>query len=331
MNQATYKVALEENLLPSALTMFPNSEDWFFQQDNAPCHTARKIKVLVEDHQIKTLSRPAQSPDLNPIENLWNVIERKVDAEVVKYVVQGLQPFTVIEQEPFRVFVQDLQPNSKIISRLTLCSRIDEASKEIKKVTEAMIGVDHIATTTRRWSFIGVTAHWIDPDSLNRCSTALACKRLRGSHTFDVLAGTLNDIHSEFAIRIKIMRATDNGSNFLKAFQVFGEDENNEAVETVGGGEAAQPGQDDGEEEQEEIEEVEFVDVATILNEDDGFEYQLPKYQRCACHLLNLVSTVDALKATCSEAYKKSVLFNIWQVSSTLKQMWNIYTCSRNR
>ncbi len=76
---AQYKVVLEENLLPSALTMFPNSEDWFFQQDNAPCHTARSIKVWMEDHQIKTLSWPAQSPDLNPIENLWNVIKRKMD------------------------------------------------------------------------------------------------------------------------------------------------------------------------------------------------------------------------------------------------------------
>lgn len=36
MIQATYKVILEENSLPFALTMFPNSEDWFFQQDDAP-------------------------------------------------------------------------------------------------------------------------------------------------------------------------------------------------------------------------------------------------------------------------------------------------------
>src|SRR4029434_9626483 len=70
----------EDNLLPSALTMSPNCEEWFFQQDNAPCHTARSVKVWMKDHQIRTLSSwPAQSPDLNPIENLWNVIQRKMD------------------------------------------------------------------------------------------------------------------------------------------------------------------------------------------------------------------------------------------------------------
>ena len=77
--------------------------------------------------------------------------------------------------------MKELQPNAKIMTRLTLRSMIDDGSKEMKKpVTEAMRGVDHIAITTdcwsvRRWSFIGVTAHWIDPD-LKRCSAALACK-----------------------------------------------------------------------------------------------------------------------------------------------------------
>ncbi len=53
----------------------------FFQQDNAPCYTARSIEVRMEDHPIKTLSWPAQSPDLNPIENPWNVIKRKMDGQ----------------------------------------------------------------------------------------------------------------------------------------------------------------------------------------------------------------------------------------------------------
>lgn len=89
-------------------------------------------------------------------------------------------------------------------------------------VIKAMKRADHIATTTDCWSvkrrgFIGVTARWIDPDNLKRCSAALAYKQLKGSHTFDLLANALNDIHAEFDIRGKIVRTTDNGSNFIKS------------------------------------------------------------------------------------------------------------------
>lgn len=50
----------------------------------------------------------------------------------------------------------------------------------------------------------------------------IACKQLRGLHTFDVLASTLNDIHSEFEIWGKILRTTiDNGPNFIKALMVM--------------------------------------------------------------------------------------------------------------
>ena len=57
----------KKNLLPFALTMFPNSEKCFFQQGNAPCHTARPVKVWMEYHQIRALSWPAQFRDLTPI------------------------------------------------------------------------------------------------------------------------------------------------------------------------------------------------------------------------------------------------------------------------
>ncbi|XDV26115.1 hypothetical protein PO909_029899 [Leuciscus waleckii] len=52
-------------------------------------------------------------------------------------------------------------------------------------------------------------------------------------------------------------------------------------------------------------EEVELMDVEAILEEDDGLQYQLAKHHRCACHLLNLVSTGNVDRANKTEAYKK--------------------------
>lgn len=278
-----------------------------FQRKHA--HHVKKYEELTSAKRKRAPETPSITKQ-STLMNTWTVPQGSIDKAVVKYVVHGLQPFSVVEQEPFKVFVKDLVPNAKLMTRMTLRSMIDDASKGMKKaLTEAMRGVDHIATTTdcwsvRRRSFIGVTAHWIDPDDLKRCSAALACRQLRGSHTFDVLANALNDIHSEFEIREKIVRTTtDNGSNFIKAFQVFGEDAVVSGGDTPQPGDAPQPGED--EEDEEGGEEVEFVDVSALLNEDDGFEFQLPKHQRCACHLLNLIATVDAMKATSNEAYKK--------------------------
>ncbi|KAI5085362.1 hypothetical protein C0J45_23146, partial [Silurus meridionalis] len=50
---------------------------------------------------------------------------------------------------------------------------------------------------------------------------------------------------------------------------------------------------------------VEFVEAGTMLDQDDGLEYQLPKHHHCACHLLNLGSTVDVLEANLNSAYKR--------------------------
>ncbi|KAJ8416748.1 hypothetical protein AAFF_G00326260, partial [Aldrovandia affinis] len=74
-------------------------------------------------------------------------------------------------------------------------------------------------------------------------------------------------------------------------------------------------------EDQDEAEEVEFVDVSALLNEDDGLELELPKHQRCACHLLNLIAMVDATKATSSEAYKKVYRSTFGKCNA----LWNKY------
>ncbi len=52
----------------------------YFQQDNAPCHKAQIISdwFLEHDNEFTLLKWPPQSPDLNPIEHFWDVVEREI-------------------------------------------------------------------------------------------------------------------------------------------------------------------------------------------------------------------------------------------------------------
>lgn len=152
--------------------------------------------------------------------------------------------------------------------------------------------------STKRRSFMGMSLHYVDPNTLERKSFALSCAEFESPHNNERIAEHLQLIHSQYGLmREKIVATvTDNASNFVKALREFGDGSNEFDDDSSSG------------------------DDDIIFPEINGLA--MANHYRCNSHTFNLMGSTDIANAQKDPIYKKvytsafSKLNRVWSLAS---------------
>lgn len=105
MDAQMYTNILEAYLVPFIRDVYPAGHR--FMQDNDPKHTSRHAQKFFQDHSINWWKTPPESPDANPIENLWHELKVHIKSTCTlaflctKILTSQLKPFTNLCRNSF--------------------------------------------------------------------------------------------------------------------------------------------------------------------------------------------------------------------------------------
>ena len=121
LNAEVYKQLVKDPVLPVLRNLA--KQHFIFMQDNVPCHKAMVVMNFLEAENVTVMDWPPQSPDLNPIENVWKTLGERSKARNPKATEQL---WNALQEEWNKMTRQDI---NKLISS---CNRRCQSGIETK-------------------------------------------------------------------------------------------------------------------------------------------------------------------------------------------------------
>lgn len=116
-----YQRILNDYLIKPHLT-----EELTVMQDGARAHTAKSTLEFVDEHDVTILQNPANSPELNPIEKVWNwmkVEKNKQNPQTKEEVIALVQ--NIWDNMPHRIIQSFISHNK------TVCCDLIESKGDV--------------------------------------------------------------------------------------------------------------------------------------------------------------------------------------------------------
>lgn len=149
--------------------------------------------------------------------------QEQYNNHLLKFIVHGLQPVSIVDQSAFINFTHCLRPDLEPIDQVTVKRNLVIAKKNmLSSIISRLEKTHYVCTTLDLWvfegnSFLGMTAHWLNEETMQRESAMFCCERFSNPHTLERVVELIRETHAVYGVEGKVIKIfTDNLTNDFK-------------------------------------------------------------------------------------------------------------------